>query len=129
LKQLSRATGRRKESVARVIIREGGGRRLVNVRTFREYFDRDGTTIHAEEPLRLCPSADRIDVIADVRGGGKSGQAGAVRMGLARALAAMDETLRKPLRDAGYLSRDPRMTERKKYGQPGARKRFQFSKR
>jgi small subunit ribosomal protein S9 len=129
LKQLSRATGRRKESVARVSIKEGGGKRVVNGQSFREYFDRDVTSIHAEEPLRLCTSADSIDVHVDVRGGGKTGQAGAVRLGLARALASMDETLYKPLRDAGYLSRDPRMKERKKYGQPGARKRFQFSKR
>jgi small subunit ribosomal protein S9 len=129
LKQLSRATGRRKESVARVSIKEGGGQRLVNGQHFREYFDRDGISIHAEEPLRLYTSADQIDVIVDVRGGGKTGQAGAVRLGIARALATMDEALYKPLRDAGYLSRDPRMKERKKYGQPGARKRFQFSKR
>ena len=129
MKQLSRATGRRKESVARVQIREGGGQRLVNGQGFRDYFDRDAMAIHAEEPLKLYTSADQIDIEVDVRGGGKSGQAGAVRLGLARALAALDETLYKPLRDAGYLSRDPRMKERKKYGQPGARKRFQFSKR
>jgi len=129
LKQLSRATGRRKESVARVSILEGGGKRLVNGLGFRDYFNRDSMTIHAEEPLRLYTSGDQIDVIVDVRGGGKTGQAGAVRLGLARALAALDETLYKPLRDAGFLSRDPRMKERKKYGQPGARKRFQFSKR
>ncbi len=129
MKQLSRATGRRKESVARVNIKEGAGRRTVNGMSFREYFDRDGMAIHAEEPLRLYSSGDQVDVIADVRGGGKSGQAGAVRLGIARALAALDETLYKSLRDAGYLSRDPRMKERKKYGQPGARKRFQFSKR
>ena len=129
MKQLSRATGRRKESVARVSIKEGGGQRLVNGLSFRDYFNRDATTIHAEEPLKLYTSGDQIDVIVDVRGGGKTGQAGAVRLGIARALAALDETLYKPLRDAGYLSRDPRMKERKKYGQPGARKRFQFSKR
>jgi small subunit ribosomal protein S9 len=129
LKQLSRATGRRKESVARVQIVEGGGQRLVNGQNFREYFDREATVIHAEEPLKLCTSCDSVDIVVDVRGGGKSGQAGAVRLGIARALATMDETLYKPLRDAGYLSRDPRMKERKKYGQPGARKRFQFSKR
>ena len=129
MKQLSRATGRRKESVARVSIKEGGGQRLVNGLKFRDYFNRDVTTIHAEEPLKLYTSVDQIDVVVDVHGGGKTGQAGAVRLGIARALAALDETLYKPLRDAGYLSRDPRMKERKKYGQPGARKRFQFSKR
>jgi small subunit ribosomal protein S9 len=129
LKQLSRATGRRKESVARVAIKEGGGQRLVNGQNFRDYFDRDTMSSHAEEPLKLYNSVDQVDVIVDVRGGGKTGQAGAVRLGIARALAALDASLYKPLRDAGYLSRDPRMKERKKYGQPGARKRFQFSKR
>jgi len=129
LKQLSRATGRRKESVARVSIKEGGGQRIVNGLKFRDYFNRDATTIHAEEPLKLYTSVDQIDIVVDVRGGGKTGQAGAVRLGIARALAALDEALYKPLRDGGYLSRDPRMKERKKYGQPGARKRFQFSKR
>jgi small subunit ribosomal protein S9 len=112
-----------------VSIKEGDGKRLVNGRSFRGYFMREATTVHAEEPLKLCPSTDTIDVIIDVRGGGKTGQAGAVRLGIARALALLDPSLRKPLRDAGYLSRDPRMKERKKYGQPGARKRFQFSKR
>jgi small subunit ribosomal protein S9 len=129
LKNLSQATGRRKESVARVAIREGEGRRLVNGRPFREYFQRDVSALMAEEPLSAYASAESVDVIVDVRGGGKSGQAGAVRLGIARALAELDPSLHKSLRDAGYLSRDPRMKERKKYGQPGARKRFQFSKR
>ena len=129
MKNLSLATGRRKEAVARVAIREGEGRRLVNGKTFREYFQREAATLSAEEPLSLYSSADSIDVIVDVRGGGKSGQAGAVRLGIARALAELDSSLHKSLRDAGFLSRDPRMKERKKYGQPGARKRFQFSKR
>ena len=129
MKNLSQATGRRKESVARVAIREGEGRRLVNGKPFRDYFQRDVATLMAEEPLSAYASADSIDVIVDVRGGGKSGQAGAVRLGIARALAELDPSLHKSLRDAGYLSRDPRMKERKKYGQPGARKRFQFSKR
>jgi small subunit ribosomal protein S9 len=129
LKNLSQATGRRKEAVARVSIREGDGKRLVNGKPFNQYFEREATMMHAEEPLKVYPSVDTIDIVIDVRGGGKTGQAGAVRMGIARALAELDETLHKPLRDAGYLSRDPRMKERKKYGQPGARKRFQFSKR
>jgi len=129
LKHLSRATGRRKEAVARVVIKEGSGQRLVNGMKLREYFDRDAVVIHAEEPLKLYPSGDQIDVTIDVRGGGKNGQAGAVRLGIARALASLDQALVKSLRDAGFLSRDPRMKERKKYGQPGARKRFQFSKR
>ena len=129
MKNLSQATGRRKEAVARVSIKEGDGRKLVNGKPFKEYFQREATIIHAEEPLKLYPSIDAVDVILDVRGGGKHGQAGAVRLGIARALVALDSSLHKPLRDAGFLSRDPRMKERKKYGQPGARKRFQFSKR
>ena len=129
MKNLSQATGRRKESVARVAIREGEGRRLVNGKTFKEYFQREAATLSAEEPMSLYSSADSVDVIVDVRGGGKNGQAGAVRLGIARALAELDSSLHKSLRDAGFLSRDPRMKERKKYGQPGARKRFQFSKR
>ena len=129
MKNLSQATGRRKEAVARVSIKEGEGQRLVNGRSFRDYFQREATIVHAEEPLKVFPSVDTVDVLVDVRGGGKNGQAGAVRLGIARALAVLDPSLHKPLRDAGYLSRDPRMKERKKYGQPGARKRFQFSKR
>jgi small subunit ribosomal protein S9 len=129
LKNLSQATGRRKEAVARVAIREGEGRRLVNGKPFGEYFQRETVTMSAEEPLSVYSATDSIDVIVDVRGGGKSGQAGAVRLGIARALALLDSSLHKSLRDAGFLSRDPRMKERKKYGQPGARKRFQFSKR
>ena len=129
MKNLSQATGRRKESVARVAIREGDGQRLVNGKAFRDYFQREVSTLMAEEPLSVYTSADSVDVIVDVRGGGKNGQAGAVRLGIARALAELDPSLHKSLRDAGFLSRDPRMKERKKYGQPGARKRFQFSKR
>ena len=96
---------------------------------FGDYFQRETVTMNAEEPLKLYTAGNSIDVIVDVRGGGKVGQAGAVRLGIARALAGLDASLHKSLRDAGYLSRDPRMKERKKYGQPGARKRFQFSKR
>lgn len=129
MKNLSQATGRRKESIARVSIREGEGQRLVNGKSFAEYFQRETTILQAEEPLKLLPTVDTVDIIIDVRGGGKSGQAGAVRMGIARAMAELDPSLHKPLREAGFLSRDPRMKERKKYGQPGARKRFQFSKR
>ena len=129
MKNLSQATGRRKESVARVLITEGEGRRQVNGQSFKEYFCMDAAVLIAEEPLKLYPSADKINVAIDVRGGGKNGQAGAIRLGLARAIAEIDPSLHKPLREAGLLSRDPRMKERKKYGQPGARKRFQFSKR
>ena len=129
MKNLSQATGRRKESVARVQITEGEGRRSVNGQSFKEYFCTDASMLIAEAPLKLYPSADRVDVTIDVRGGGKNGQAGAIRLGLARALVTLDPSLHKALREAGLLSRDPRMKERKKYGQPGARKRFQFSKR
>jgi len=129
LKNLTQATGRRKESIARVAISEGDGQRMINGRPMKEYFGIDQAVLTAEEPLRTYPSADRINVTIDARGGGKNGQAGAVRLGLARALLALDPSLHKALREGGFLSRDPRMKERKKYGQPGARKRFQFSKR
>jgi small subunit ribosomal protein S9 len=126
---LSQAVGRRKEAVANVSIREGQGQRLVNGLNFRDYFQRESAILHAEEPLKLLTTTDSVDIVINVKGGGKQGQAGAVRLGIARAMAALDPELHKPLREAGYLSRDPRMKERKKYGQPGARKRFQFSKR
>jgi small subunit ribosomal protein S9 len=129
LKNLSQATGRRKESTARVLITEGDGQRVVNGKSFKAYFQMDAAVLVAEEPLKLYSSADKINVSIDVRGGGKNGQAGAIRLGLARALSAIEPALHKPMREAGLLSRDPRMKERKKYGQPGARKRFQFSKR
>lgn len=129
MKILSQATGRRKEAVARVFIREGAGQLLVNGKPLKDYFGRETIVTHAEEPLKVFPTRQNIDIFCDVRGGGKTGQAGAVRLGIARALALLDPSLHKPLREAGYLSRDPRMKERKKYGQPGARKRFQFSKR
>ena len=129
MKNLTQATGRRKEAVARVAITDGDGQRLVNGKPLRDYFDVDTAILTAEEPLRSYSAADKINVIVDVRGGGKNGQAGAVRLGLARALETLDPSLHKTLREAGFLSRDPRMKERKKYGQPGARKRFQFSKR
>jgi small subunit ribosomal protein S9 len=129
LKNLTQATGRRKEAIARVAITEGDGQRVINGKPMKEYFGIDQAVLVAEEPLRTYPSADKINVTIDVRGGGKNGQAGAVRLGLARALVTLDPSLHKSLRDGGFLSRDPRMKERKKYGQPGARKRFQFSKR
>jgi small subunit ribosomal protein S9 len=129
LKNLTQATGRRKEAVARVAITEGDGQRVINGKPMKDYFGIDQAVLMAEEPLKTFPSADKINVTIDVRGGGKNGQAGAVRLGLARALLTLDPSLHKALRDGGFLSRDPRMKERKKYGQPGARKRFQFSKR
>lgn len=123
------ATGRRKTSVARVRVMPGNGKSMVNGLPLIKYFERETLVMLVEQPLNLISVIDKIDIVANVRGGGKSGQAGAVRQGIARALIEMDESYRSPLKAAGFLTRDPRMRERKKYGQPRARKRFQFSKR
>jgi small subunit ribosomal protein S9 len=101
----------------------------VNGIDFRNYFDRDSLVDHTEAPLAITNNSVNYDVVAVARGGGKTGQAGAVRLGIARCLVQVDEGFRKSLRGAGFLTRDPRMVERKKYGQRGARRRFQFSKR
>ena len=122
-------TGRRKRSVARVWIRPGAGRILVNKRPFEDYFPRETLRMLIAQPLALTNTLGQIDVRVNVGGGGPSGQAGAVRHGIARALVRFDETLRVTLKKAGLLTRDPRMRERKKYGQPGARQKFQYSKR
>ncbi len=122
-------TGRRKTSVARVYLRPGSGAWSVNGRELEEYFPRLTHQQHAREPLDVTDTVTRFDVKVTVRGGGKTGQAGAIRMGLARALLEHDEELRAPLRDKGLLTRDARKVERKKPGRPKARKRFQFSKR
>jgi small subunit ribosomal protein S9 len=123
------ATGRRKTSVARVRLLPGTGKRTVNGVEFDRYFCRMVLTRMATEPLLATNLADKFDVIALVRGGGPAGQAGAVSLGVARALQIVDPTLRALLGKEGFLTRDARMKERKKYGQAGARKRFQFSKR
>ncbi|MBD3367567.1 MAG: 30S ribosomal protein S9 [Candidatus Eisenbacteria bacterium] len=123
------AVGRRKEAVARVRLVPGTGERTVNGRRIDEYFNRPTTIQEIGRPLDLTSTADRYDVLVNVRGGGMTGQAGAIRLGIARALCKVDENYRKPLKQAGFLTRDPRVKERKKYGQKGARKRFQFSKR
>jgi len=123
------ATGRRKESAATVRLSPGGGNISVNDRPLAEYFGRETLVMVIEQPLKLTETLGKFDIHAMAKGGGLAGQAGAVRLGIARALLKYDETLRKPLRMAGFLTRDPRMVERKKPGQPGARKRFQFSKR
>lgn len=123
------AVGRRKEAVARVRLVPGTGQRTINGRVIAEYFPRDTIIENVLRPLDVTSTADRYDVHANVRGGGMSGQAGAVRLGIARALVKVDESYRKPLKQAGFMTRDPRMKERKKPGQPGARKKFQFSKR
>jgi small subunit ribosomal protein S9 len=122
-------TGRRKEAVARVRLAAGAGKVTVNDRTPLEYLSRATLVQHALHALTVTNTAAKYDVTARVHGGGLSGQAGALRMAIARALAAEDETLRGLLGREGLLTRDARMKERKKYGQPGARKRFQFSKR
>ncbi len=123
------ATGRRKESVARVWLAPGSGRFEVNKRELMAYFRRPTLEMIIRQPFVVTNTLDRYDVKATVKGGGLSGQAGAMVLGISRALLKSDEELRKPLREAGFLTRDPREKERKKYGQPGARKRFQFSKR
>jgi small subunit ribosomal protein S9 len=123
-------TGRRKTSVARVRIMPGSGKIIVNKKPIDEYFfDRKSFTMIAKQPLELTKTARNYDVYANVRGGGNSGQAGAISHGIARALVKVDESLRQSLKKAGFLTRDARMRERKKYGQKGARARFQFSKR
>lgn len=122
-------TGRRKSSVARVFLRPGSGKFTVNDRPFAEYFVTEAQRVSAKQPLATANAAESFDVLATVSGGGINGQAGAVRMGIARALLEFNGELRKALKSEGYLSRDSRVKERKKYGQKGARKRFQFSKR
>ena len=124
-----RSTGRRKTSVAQVHLVPGSGRRTINGREFRDYFCRESLVTMMETPLSLTNNSVHYDVDAAVVGGGLSGQAGAVRLAIARALVQVDESYRRALRGAGLLTRDSRMVERKKYGQAGARRRFQFSKR
>ena len=122
-------TGRRKTSTARVHIRQGSGQITVNKRTLDEYFGNDVLKMIIKQPLALTETNDKFDIVVTVDGGGPSGQAGAIRHGISRALQIYITELRKRLKKAGLLTRDPRMKERKKYGQKGARARFQFSKR
>lgn len=122
-------TGRRKESVARVFLRPGAGQISINKRAIEDYFPRETLRMVLKEPLEITQTLGKFDIIANAEGGGVSSQAAAVRLGIARALLKMDENLRKVLRGKGLLTRDPRMRERKKYGQKGARKRFQWTKR
>jgi small subunit ribosomal protein S9 len=123
------ATGRRKTSVARVRLIHGVGKRQINGQTTEQYFGTEALRSFIEQPLVAVDSEKQYDIIAKVHGGGKVGQAGALRHGIARALVAADEHRKQALKDGGFLTRDSRMKERKKPGQPGARKRFQFSKR
>jgi len=122
-------TGRRKTAVARVRLASGSGKIVVNGRAFENYFPADALRTTVLQPLVATESAAKFDVRISVQGGGPNGQAGAVRHGIARALLLVNAALRPTLKSAGFLTRDPRMRERKKYGQPGARKRFQYSKR
>jgi small subunit ribosomal protein S9 len=123
------ATGRRKTATARVYLRPGSGKIVVNRRELDNYFHLDTLRRTAHEPLDFVEMRDKFDVLVNVGGGGEAGQAGAIRHGLARALVLFDIGLRPRLKSAGFLTRDSRVKERKKYGQKGARARFQFSKR
>ncbi len=122
-------TGRRKTSTARVYLRPGNGEIKVNRRSFDEYFPNEALRMIIRQPLRLTDTAAKFDILVNVAGGGTAGQAGAVRHGITRALMEFNSDLRSTLKKAGLVTRDPRQKERKKYGQKGARKRFQFSKR
>jgi small subunit ribosomal protein S9 len=122
-------TGRRKTSTARVYLRPGSGTITVNRRTFEQFFPTEALRTQIRQPLVITEQGERYDVLAIVNGGGVAGQAGAVRLGIARALVAADAELRRALKTNGFLTRDARAKERKKYGLAGARKRFQFSKR
>ena len=123
------ATGRRKTAIARVRLTKGSGQIVVNDRKFEEYFPTTDLRLIVEAPFKLVEGVGQYDVVAICEGGGPAGQAGALRHGISRALIQADENLRGVLKKAGFLTRDPRMKERKKPGQPGARRRFQFSKR
>jgi small subunit ribosomal protein S9 len=122
-------TGRRKTSTARVYLRPGKGDILINRRTFEGYFPNETLRMIIRQPLRLTDTAGKFDILVNVKGGGTAGQAGAVRHGITRALMEFNADLRGALKKAGLVTRDPRQKERKKYGQKGARARFQFSKR
>ena len=123
------ATGKRKSAIARVYMKSGNGNFVVNKRSFDEYFTRPSLKMIIKQPLEITGKKDQFDFYVNVVGGGAAGQAGAVKHGISKALLEYDAELRPVLKKAGFLTRDARVKERKKYGQPGARKRFQFSKR
>jgi small subunit ribosomal protein S9 len=129
VKNLGIGTGRRKTSVARVYVRDGSGKITVNGKELAIYFPQGEHSTMVRQPLMVTANENKFDILINVYGGGNSGQAGACRHGLARALCQVDQTNYASLRNNGYLTRDPRMVERKKYGRRGARRRFQFSKR
>lgn len=123
------ATGRRKESIARVRLKPGTGEFSINDRGLDDYFGRATSKMILKQPLEVVEQLGKVDISVNVCGGGLSGQAGAIRHGISRALTKLNPDFRPPLKKAGFLTRDSRSVERKKYGQPGARRRFQFSKR
>ena len=127
--QLNQNVGRRKEAVARVRLAPGTGNITINGRSMDEYFGRETSKMILVEPLKLVDQLDKVDVFVNANGGGISGQAGAIRHGISRALCDLNAEFRPVLKKAGFMTRDARAVERKKYGRPGARKRFQFSKR
>jgi small subunit ribosomal protein S9 len=122
-------TGRRKTSTARVYLRPGAGEVKINRKSFEQYFPNETLRMIIRQPLTLTDTVNKFDILINVDGGGPAGQAGAIRHGITRALMEFNSDLRTPLKQAGLVTRDPRVKERKKYGQKGARKRFQFSKR
>ena len=121
--------GRRKESVARVYFYTGKGQIVVNGKSLADYFSRETSKMILKQPLQLTETVSKYDIVVNVNGGGQNGQAGAIRLAIARGLQTINKDLRGVLKKAGMLTRDSRVVERKKYGQPGARKKFQFSKR
>ena len=127
--QQNYGTGRRKSSAARVFLRKGSGAITVNGKSLDDFFGRQTSRMIVRQPLELTQSQDKFDVLVTVEGGGMTGQAGAIRLGIARALVEYDEALKAPLRKAGFMTRDAREVERKKVGLHGARRRKQFSKR
>ena len=122
-------TGKRKTSIARVYLRPGKGKISINRRQLEDYFASDTLKMVIKQPLQLTETSDKFDIYANINGGGLTGQAWAMRLGISRALCEFNQELRGRLKKAGFLTRDARIKERKKYGQPGARKRFQYSKR
>ena len=126
---IAQSVGRRKSSIARVYVAEGSGKITINKREFSEYFPKATSRYVVEQPFKLLENGEKYDVNINVKGGGITGQAGAIRLGIARALTAINEADRGALKKAGFLTRDARKVERKKYGLAGARKSYQFSKR
>ena len=128
-KEVYQGTGRRKSSIARVLLSPGKGSFTINGKEYKEYLCRESLTILVNQPMNTVGTVNDFDIMANVKGGGLTGQAGAIRLGISRALLKADNNYRGLLKSAGFLTRDSRRVERKKYGQPGARKKFQFSKR